>query len=149
MAIAGILHTTIAYKMQFGKNMIAALGEQCALRVDEQAGCLASCIGFVDGTARPIYRPTQHQRQAYNGHKRVHVIKFQMAVLVNGLIVSVAGQLRGAATMSRLVAKWTGRAHTKELPGVRQFDDRAYPVKRWLLRPYKGNTLSREQVEFN
>src|SRR4051794_28192081 len=41
--------------------------------------------GFIDGTVRPIARPTRHQRQVYNGHKRVHAIKFQSAVERPGL----------------------------------------------------------------
>ena len=32
---------------------------------------------FVDGTVRPIARPGEQQRAVYNGHKRVHALKFQ------------------------------------------------------------------------
>ena len=42
--------------------------------------------GFVDGTVRPISGPGQNQRVLYNGHKRVHAIKFQSVVSPNGLI---------------------------------------------------------------
>ena len=38
---------------------------------------LDSCFGFVDGTVRRIARPKNNQRQVYNGHKRVHALKFQ------------------------------------------------------------------------
>ena len=43
------------------------------------------CFGFIDGTVRPISRPGQHQRIVYNGHKRVHSLKFQSVALPNGL----------------------------------------------------------------
>ena len=47
---------------------------------------LDNCLGFVDGTVRPIYRPAEHPRAIYNGHKRVHALKFQCVALPNGLI---------------------------------------------------------------
>ena len=42
--------------------------------------------GFIDETARPIYRPERNQRVLYNGHKRIHALKFQSAVTPNCLI---------------------------------------------------------------
>ena len=49
------------------------------------------CFGFVDGTVRPLCRPGEHQRILYNGHKRVHAIKFQSVVTHNGLINNFYG----------------------------------------------------------
>jgi len=39
---------------------------------------LQNCWGFIDGTVRPICRPGENQRQVYNGHKRVHALKFHL-----------------------------------------------------------------------
>ena len=47
--------------------------------------------GFVDGTVRPICHPTKNQKVAYNGHKKVHAIKFQSVVAANGLIANLFG----------------------------------------------------------
>ena len=44
---------------------------------------LLYCLGFVDGTVRFISRSERVQRILYNGHKRVHAIKFQSVVLPN------------------------------------------------------------------
>ena len=52
---------------------------------------LNNCFGFIDGTVRPISRPGQHQRIVYNGHKRVHSLKFQSVALPNGLIGNMYG----------------------------------------------------------
>lgn len=52
---------------------------------------LSNCFGFVDGTVRPICRPTKHQRMVYNGHKRIHSIKFQAVTLPNGIIANMFG----------------------------------------------------------
>ena len=50
---------------------------------------LNHCFWFIDGTVRPISRPGQHQRIVYNGHKRVHSLKFQSVALPNGLIGNI------------------------------------------------------------
>ena len=44
---------------------------------------LHNCCGFIDGSVRPICRPRKDQRILYNGHKKVHAIKFQSVVAPN------------------------------------------------------------------
>ena len=45
---------------------------------------LDNCWGFIDGIIRPICRPRKDQHIQYNGHKKVHAIKFQSVVAPNG-----------------------------------------------------------------
>ena len=54
-----------------------------------------NCFGFVDGTVRPIARPDENQRVVYNGHKRVHALKFQSLALPNGIIANMYGPVGG------------------------------------------------------
>ena len=54
---------------------------------------LHNCFGFIDGTVRPISRPGENQRLVYNGHKRVHSLKFQSLALPNGLIGNMYGPI--------------------------------------------------------
>ena len=56
---------------------------------------LDRCIGFIDGTVRPICRPGRNQAIVYNGHKRVHALKYQSVALPNGLIGNMFGPLEG------------------------------------------------------
>lgn len=65
--------------------------EMYARLIHDKGAALQNCFGFVDGTVRPIASPDQHQRVMYNGHKRVHAIKFQSVVLPNGLIANLYG----------------------------------------------------------
>ena len=37
---------------------------------------LDNCCSFIDGTVCTICRPRKDQRIMYNGHRKVHVIKF-------------------------------------------------------------------------
>lgn len=52
---------------------------------------MRNCWGFVDGTVRPIARPGEHQKVIYNGHKKVHALKFQSVVAPNGMIATLCG----------------------------------------------------------
>ena len=56
-----------------------------------RGSALSNCWGFVDGTVRPIARPGEYQRVLYNGHKRVHALKFQSVVAPNGMIANLYG----------------------------------------------------------
>ena len=59
--------------------------------IADKGAALHNCFGFVDGTVRPVCRPGEHQRVIYNGHKRVHALKFQCVALPNGLIGNLFG----------------------------------------------------------
>ena len=61
--------------------------------ISRKGAPLDNCFGFIDGTVRPISRPDERQRIVYNGHKRVHALKFQSLSLPNGLIGNLNGQL--------------------------------------------------------
>ena len=54
--------------------------------VAAKGAALQNCFGFIDGSVRPICRPGEQQRILYNGHKRLHGLKFQAVALPNGLI---------------------------------------------------------------
>lgn len=69
----------------------AAALQKYADAVSNKGAALDNCFGFVDGTVRPICRPDQNQRIVYNGHKRVHGLKFQSVVLPNGIIANLYG----------------------------------------------------------
>ena len=65
--------------------------EMYAAAITSRGSPLYNCFGFIDGTVRPIARRGENQRILYNGHKRVHAIKFQSVVLPNGLIGNMYG----------------------------------------------------------
>ena len=67
--------------------------QQYADAISAKGTPLDNCFGFVDGTVRPISCPGQHQRAVYNGHKRVHALKFQSLALPNGIIGNLYGPI--------------------------------------------------------
>lgn len=67
--------------------------EGYAAAIHAKGSALNNCFGFVDGTVRPICRPNVNQREVYNGHKRVHALKFQSVAIPNGLIANLFGPM--------------------------------------------------------
>ena len=68
-----------------------ALLETYAYAIHQKGSPLPNCFGFIDGTVRQICRPGNNQRLVYNGHKRVHGLKFQSVALPNGMIANMYG----------------------------------------------------------
>ena len=58
--------------------------EEYAQAISDRSAALKNCFGFTDGTVRPICRPNQNQRVVYNGHKKVHGLKFPSVSYPNG-----------------------------------------------------------------
>ena len=70
-----------------------ALLETYARAIQQIGSPLHNCFGFIDGTVRSLCRPDQNQRIVYNGHKRVHGLKYQSVALPNGMIANMYGPI--------------------------------------------------------
>ena len=70
-----------------------ALLETYARAIQQNCSPLHNCFGFTDGTVRQICRPDQNQGIVYNGHKRVHGLKYQSVALPNGMMANMYGSV--------------------------------------------------------
>ena len=115
---------------------------------------LQNCFGFVEGTVRRIARPKYHQRIVYNGHKRVHAIKFQSIVLPNGLICNLSGPYEGKRHDSTMLQE------SGVLPNLSRvafynneplciYGDPAYPLGVHLQGPFKEAQLTPDMQAYN
>ena len=50
--------------------------EEYARAISDKGAALKNCFGFIDGTVRATCGPGENQRDVYNGHKKVHGLKF-------------------------------------------------------------------------
>ena len=97
--------------------------------------------GFIDGTVRPIARPTSEQQLYYSGHKGYHGMKFQSIVTPDGLISSLYGPEMGPKGDWKL---WEESGIEFILRGM--FDERtlylygdpAYAPNYGILGPYRA-----------
>lgn len=116
---------------------------------------LRNCFGFVDGTVRAVSRPEENQCIVYNGHKRVHSLKFQSVAIPNGLVANLYGPVEGRrhdAGMlkdSGLLTSLQRYAHNPRGDILCIYGDPAYPLRPHLMCPYRDNPLTPQMQAFN
>ncbi|KFH74000.1 hypothetical protein MVEG_01213 [Podila verticillata NRRL 6337] len=120
----------------------------------QNAPCLTS-FAFIDGTVRAVCRPVEGQEHIYNGHKRVHAMKYQSIATPDGIIVHLSGpfagnrhdsrlfEMSGIAPILRTYAKGTNNRQ------LTLYGDPAYTVSDIMQRPFHTAGISREQKLFN
>lgn len=129
--------------------------QQYADAISDIGGPLQHCWGFIDGTVRPICRPSVNQKLVYSGHKRVHGLKFQSVVIPNGLIANMYGPIeakRHDSAMLRMSELLPKLEQYMTMPGGTVFSlygDLAYPLRVHLITPFKGAILSDQERIFN
>lgn len=116
---------------------------------------IENCWGFIDGTARPICRPSVNQEEYFSGHKRVHCVKYQSTVCPDGMIISLKGPFPGRMHDAGILRRSNFYSELKEcvtFPDGEKFvlyGDSAYPIRELLLKPFTGNNLTPQQIHFN
>ena len=95
------------------------------------------------------------ERVQYNGHKRVHSIKFQSVVAANGLIGNLYGPLEGRRHDSDMLAM-SGLLQVLEAHSISPtgqplclYGGPVYPLRVHLQGPFKGAALTPQQEAFN
>ena len=122
--------------------------------IHQKGAPLRSCFGFVDGTVRRIARPKNNQRQVYNGHKRVHGLKFQNVTLPNGMIGNLVGPYEGRRhdsfmlADSGLLTQLQQHAWYNNTP-LCIYGDPAYPLSVHLQAPFRGAALNQDEKDYN
>lgn len=124
---------------------------------------LPHCVGAIDGSHIPVLAPQEYHCDYFN-RKGWHSIILQGVVDGKGLFWNVFAGLPGSlhdARVLRLSALWDlasqGNlfpAHTRNIGGVTAgyylLGDSAYPLQKWLLKPFQDNgRLAPEQQMFN
>ena len=123
--------------------------------VHDKGAPLENCWGFVDETVRPICRPGENQRILYNGHKKVHAIKFQSVVTPNGLIANLYGPVEGRKHDSGMLGdsgffrELQQYAHGPNNNILCIYGDPAYPLRPQLMDPFKGLAITPLQHAWN
>ncbi|KAI3998292.1 hypothetical protein K523DRAFT_376698 [Schizophyllum commune Tattone D] len=141
----------------------SALAEYAAA-IHEKGAPPASVFAFIDCTIRQIARPTWHQQQAYNGHKKYHALKYQALMLPNGIIGHLYGPWEGRRNDNALLAG-SGLMERLERFAIREdvpedapieerflqiFGDPAYGLGPHILSPFAGpGVRTKEQQAWN
>lgn len=143
-------HLLSVHESRFGPEKLRRFA-----RITELAGSpIRRCVGFIDGTCRPICRPQKNQRLLFSGHKRVHAIKFQSVVTPDGIISHLAGPYPGhrhdlgLLSESGLLAHM--RTHFRDADGsFVLYGDAGYTVSGNLISSIRGAHVTDEQNRLN
>ena len=139
--------------------------QRYAYVISRKGAPLDKCFGFIDGTVRPTSRPNERQRIVYNGHKRVHALKFQSLSLPNGLIGNVFGPVgdfiisssllegrkRDAGMLNDSGLLWDLQQHAYN-PAAQAmciYGDLAYPLRVHLQTPFRRVPLTPLMQDYN
>lgn len=155
--ILNLIHTNFREKIEsFDQPWLSPVKlQEYAEAIHDQGAPLDCCWGFVDGTVRPICRPGRHQKILYNGHKRIHSIKFQSVVTPNGLIANLYGPMEGCRhdcallAASGILGRMEQFSYSADGRLLCIYGDPAYPLRQHLQGPFKGAHLTEEQKQFN
>lgn len=127
-----------------------------------QTTCDAGCaypniIGFIDGTARPICRPSRDQNLQYSGYKKTHVLKYQSVMMPNGMIARLDGPFNGrrhdsaVLHLSDLLRQCQAKLVVSEEKWYAFYGDPGYANQKFIKVGFKTNrnTLTERQKIFN
>ena len=101
-------------------------------------------------------KPKRNQRVVYNGHKRVHALKFQSVVAPIGMIANLFGPVEGRRhdsallAMSGLLNQLQERSFSPNGQALCIYGDPAYPHRVHLQLPFgRRPGLTPEEEAFN
>nr|CAI5849524.1 unnamed protein product [Callosobruchus analis] len=128
---------------------LSSLSGSCCKR-----SCCSNCWAFLDGTIRPISRPSVDQQLYYSGHKRTHCLKYQSLVTPDGLTISCMEPFEGRrhdAGILRESGLYGQLEDTTVFPDAHFviYGDQAYGIRELILCPFPGLNLNPAQEMFN
>ena len=128
--------------------------EAYAEAIHMKGAALRNCWGFLDGTQGRVCRPHKGQQSIFNGHKRMHSLKYQSVVSPDGMMSHFFGPMEGRRHDSALYYE-SGLDEQLQLIYSANgevmciYGDSAYALRRYLITPFKGANVTDLQHEFN
>jgi hypothetical protein len=122
--------------------------------VQEKSG-LSNCVGFIDGTVRPICKPSVLQGSCYNGKDRVHALKYQGITTPDGMILQLSGPWPGARHDQFMVRESGIQDYMCSLPRREDgamyvlYADQGYSEDVGIVTPYFDGAINSLHEAFN
>ncbi|XP_054933606.1 uncharacterized protein [Dermacentor andersoni] len=126
--------------------------DELSQAVYNEGADLPNCWAFIDGTARSICRPSEHQRQYFSGHKRLYVLKYQAVMWANRLVEELDGPCSGKRHDAGILHESGLYGKLENLVQGKDYviyGDPAYPLGPLLMKPHGGAHLTQAHQQFN
>ena len=149
------IYNQFHHLLYFDHEAIVPLLPYFAERISTKGSPYDRCFGFIDGTIRSICRPSVDQQEFYNGHDRVHALKFQSVVSPDGIIRHFFGPVSGRHHDSYILAESalldTLSQHCQQHDGTwfHLYGDAGYPLRGYLLTPFHVAALTADEQDLN
>ncbi|KAJ9263877.1 hypothetical protein DTO212C5_7409 [Paecilomyces variotii] len=110
--------------------------------------------GFINGTFRPVCRPSQNQRFYYSGYKKLHGFKYQGIITPDGMLLSYMGPFEGKVNDLTMIRKTGLEQQLQDMLADRKdyflYGDSAYEYAYCCIAPFKRiRALTAEEERFN
>ena len=154
-ALRGLLYDRFADSLKNPKVLTPAQCTEFAQRIEVICG-MPIVVGFIDGTVRPICKPSVLQGPLYSGKDRVHSLKYQAINTPDGIIRHMAGPYPGsrhdmfALHQSEVIPNWIAK-FPRRGDGVPHiiYADQGYCVMPGIETPYADGDFNYEHEAYN
>jgi nuclease HARBI1 len=113
-------------------------------------------VGYIDGTALFVCRPTYDQQLFYSGYKKHHVVKYQSVIWPNGLIARLDGPYYGRrhdaaiVHLSGILKEMEQIFVNPDGTWMAVYGDSGYSNQKFIKSGYRNfKRLTNKQKEFN
>jgi hypothetical protein len=120
-----------------------------------QKSGLSICFGFIDGTVRPVCKPSVLQGSCYNGKDRVHALKYQALTTPDGMFLQLAGPWPGARHDQHMVKSSGLVNYIADLPRRHDgamfvvYGDQGYASGPGIETPYFDDAVNAAHAAYN
>jgi hypothetical protein len=128
--------------------------EMYCAAVKQKSG-LSICFGFIDGTVRPVCKPSVLQGSCYNGKDRVHALKYQALTTPDGMFLQLAGPWAGARHDQHMVNSSGLVDYIVQLPRRHDgalfvvYGDQGYASGPGIETPYFDDAVNAAHAAYN
>ena len=120
------------------------------------------CFGFLDGTVRPVCKPSEAQAEFYTGKDRLHALKYQIVSTPDGMIQHIDGPWPGRrhdghmltsaplSTGTAVLHTWL-MSHPKTVHGTVHviYADAGYTTQACIETPWPDADFNLEHAAYN
>ena len=117
---------------------------------------ISTCFGFIDGTVRPICKPSVLQGACYNGKDRRHALKYQGVTTPDGMFLQLAGPWPGSRHDQFMVRESGIVAYLESIPRRASdgavyciYADQGYSQAFGIETPYFDGAVNAQHEAFN
>jgi len=148
------LLTRFKEQLHLARGSIRSNCRQFAEFITSKGGIMPNVVGFIDGTAKKVCRPTHNQIAFYSGYKKIYCLKYQSLIFPNG-IIQRSQPFNGRRNERRMLHESGLNVFMLEellVNGTQYYiyGDPGYGETDWLVTPFNRQAnLTNQQQEFN